>query len=128
LEEVALSALSLEQILKQGGDPNQALHDLQQVLAIALDSIARYAPPESQEPSVSPMNHSQVAGWLPRLLVAWHSDSASNVERVLAECAHALPAASRELLQKALLNYDFRAGEAATTALMQSINASRKES
>jgi hypothetical protein len=128
LDEVALRALSLEQILKQGADPHSALQDLQQVLAIALDSIARYAPPESQESAASPMNHSQIAECLRRLLAAWHSDSSSNVESVLAECGHTLPAQSRELLQTALLNYDFRAGEATTTALMQSLNASREES
>ena len=127
LEDVAAFALSVEQSLKQGEAPHQALQDLQLAMTIALGSIARYAPPDSQdqEAPTPPGDQSLLAQWLPRLLAAWHSDSSSNVERALAERGQALPAESRALLQAALLNYDFRAGEAATAALMQSLDAGR---
>jgi HPt (histidine-containing phosphotransfer) domain-containing protein len=123
LEDAAAIALSVETCFKQGEVPHQALQDLQQAMSIALGSIARYAPPASQDAPMPQSDQSHLAQWLPRLIAAWHSDSSSNVERVLAERGHALPTERRELLQTALHNYDFRAGEAATAALLQSLNA-----
>jgi CheY-like chemotaxis protein len=128
MDEVANVALLVEQILKQGDAPHQSLQDLQQAMETALESIARYALPDSQEKSALHVNHSEFVEWLPRLLEAWHSDSSSSVERVMAEKGNALPAKSRELLQTALLNYDFRGGEAETTALMQSLQAGKGSS
>ncbi len=125
LEDAARIALAVEQGLKQGEVPHQALQDLQQAMAVALGSIARYAPPASQDAPMPQSDQSLLAQWLPRLMAAWHSDSSSNVERVLAERGQALPTERRELLQTALHNYDFRAGEAATAAWMQSLSAGK---
>ena len=125
LDDAAVIALSVEQGLKQGEVPHQALQELQQAMAVALVSIARYAPPASKDAPMPQGDPSLLAEWLPRLLAAWHSDSSSNVERVLAERGHALPTEHRELLQTALHSYDFRAGEVATAALMQSLNAGK---
>jgi len=44
LDDVAAAALGLEQALKQTGTTQQPLLGLQKAMAIALDSIARYAP------------------------------------------------------------------------------------
>jgi HPt (histidine-containing phosphotransfer) domain-containing protein len=125
LEDTAVIALSIEQGLKQGEAQPQALKDLHQAMAVALSSIARYAPPASQDAPMPQGDPSHLAEWLPRLMAAWHSDSSSNVERVLAERGNELPAEKRELLQRVLHSYDFRAGEAATAALLQSLNAGK---
>jgi signal transduction histidine kinase/DNA-binding response OmpR family regulator/HPt (histidine-containing phosphotransfer) domain-containing protein len=126
LDEVAATAQTLEQLLKQNEDPKPALTDLQKAMTTALDSIARYAPPV---PTLLDTNHdnTEARPWLPRLLVAWQSDSSSAVAEVLADMAPVLSAPSRGLLQAALDNYDFKAGAAATEVLIQTLSDRKEE-
>jgi signal transduction histidine kinase/CheY-like chemotaxis protein/HAMP domain-containing protein len=119
LEDVAVATLALEHIWLRGDAPEQALMGLQQSIKIAFDSIARYAPPSAPTLAFASADHQQLAPWLSRLLTAWQSDSSSQVAEVLADMDQALPSASREFLQTALDNYDFRGGEAATGMLLQ---------
>jgi HPt (histidine-containing phosphotransfer) domain-containing protein len=119
LEDVAVATLALEHIWLRGDAPEQALMGLQQSIEIAFDSIARYAPPSAPTLAFASADHQQLAPWLSRLLTAWQSDSSSQVAEVLADMDQALPSASREFLQTALDNYDFRGGEAATGMLLQ---------
>jgi hypothetical protein len=104
-----------------------ALDGLHEVMAVALDSIARYAPLLPTALAATGTDSHQIAPWLPRLLAAWQSDSFSEVERVLAQGEHALTSLNRDLLQTALGNYDFRAGEAATEVLIIALAANMKE-
>jgi CheY-like chemotaxis protein len=128
LEDVASIAQSVEQGLKQGEVPHEALHDLQKAMVIALGSIAAYAPPTSQEAPRPEGDETLLVEWLQRLMEAWHSDSSSNVERVLADMVGALSAERLGIFETALHNYDFRTGEAATAALLHSLGASEGES
>jgi HPt (histidine-containing phosphotransfer) domain-containing protein len=118
LDDVAGAALALEQLIKSNESPEPALLGLQAAMAVALDSIARYAAPVEPAPVQGDAMHNPLAQQLPGLLTAWQSDSSSEVARVLETMRQSLPAHSRELLQTALDNYDFRAGEAATMGLM----------
>ncbi len=121
LEDAAAAAHMLEQLLKLNEVPEQALLDLQAAMAIALDSIARYAAPLTSPLTRSAADHKPQVLQLPQLLAAWQSDSSSEVAQVLAEMGQALPAQSLELLQASLDGYDFRAGEALTGQLMRAL-------
>lgn len=124
LNDVVAVAHTLEQLLQHNEIQEQALKG---VMAVALDSIARYAPALVQSETEQSTDVSQLAPWLARLLAAWQSDSSSEVASVLAEMEQALPAPNRELLQTALDNYDFRAGEAATEVLILASPANREK-
>jgi CheY-like chemotaxis protein len=119
LVDVAAAAHALEVQLQQNKAHEVALAGLQKALAIAFDSIARYAPALEPLTTQTGSDNSLLAPWLPRLLGAWQSDSSSEVATALKEIGQALPAADFKLLQSALDNYDFRAGEALTHGLLQ---------
>jgi HPt (histidine-containing phosphotransfer) domain-containing protein len=59
LEDVATAAHTFEQLLNQGHDPEAGLAGLDMAMAVALDSIARYAappPPRGEQLTEAPDN------------------------------------------------------------------------
>lgn len=127
LDDVATASLALEQALQQDVAVDQALLDLQKAMAIAIDTIETYAPQETGQVPRPEGVPAQLVELLPGLLSAWQSDSAAEVERVLAEMGRYLSSSSLQLQQATLQNYDFRSGEAQTLDLIQRIQTRKGE-
>ncbi len=126
LEEVAARAAEVDRVLRAGADPGDSFMKLQAALDTALDSIARYAPPDIATPDAAPnavFDPRQAAPLLARMLAAFNSDAPDEIEPVLAGLDQCLPSSRLAPLRAALENFDFRGGEAAVRALAKELDS-----
>jgi PAS domain S-box-containing protein len=128
LVDVARLAGESDRALKDGGEVDVLLGQLQQALDTAMVSIAGYAPAiEVASGSPVPLDQesaARVAATLDELLRALDADNPDGAEPLLNELAGAL---SAELLQSVgmMLNeFDFRGAEAATRQLAETLGIS----
>jgi CheY-like chemotaxis protein len=133
LPDLAAAAGKVFAALRTGREVHAALDSLQDAMAIALASIARYAPPTLQrlaapdaEALAAKSSDALVARQLlDRLLDVWDSHDPDAVECELAELERLLGNGGTAGLHRALQDYDFHAGKVATQALMQELARSQ---
>jgi CheY-like chemotaxis protein len=119
LIDVAAAAWSVEAMLPDKPLTREAVLDLQNAMEIARSSVGRYAPAPELRRSSPDTASSELSGEdLQRLLMAWQSDSSAELQTALARVRHGLTKQEQDLQQTCLDSYDFRAGEAATQALI----------
>ena len=129
LTDAAAASLSLEAEYHKAGDTSQAMAHFQHVMEYTLASIEIYAPPADLPQMVTAPEQGAInpVTTMKRLLMAWESDCFTEVDSALKAASHLLPAHDFELQQKQLQNYDFRAGEAATRAQLQTTSYRQQE-
>ena len=121
LTDVAAAAQQVERRLDRGEPWDDALLTLQQRMDIALESIRQYTlVTHPATPWAEPLSAAAQRSGLEKLLKAWQSDNAQTVEQAL-RVPGLLSHDANLQQQTALYSYDFRAGEAYTAALMQSL-------
>lgn len=121
LTDVAAAAQQVERRLDRGEPWDDALLTLQQRMDIALESIRQYTlVTHPATPWAEPLSAAAQRSGLEKLLKAWQSDNAQTVEQAL-RVPGLLSHDANLRQQTALYSYDFRAGEAHTAALLQSL-------
>ena len=130
LPDVALQAGKIEQNLKEGKGAVEALVQLQQALDTSMESIACYAPEAvvtaSATPTLDPTRLGRTRQLLLSLLEELNTDNPDRIEPLLDELANELPSEFLQLLHATVGDFDFRAAEAATRQLADSLNVSLK--
>jgi two-component system sensor histidine kinase/response regulator len=130
LNDVAGLAAELDRTLKAGGEAGGLPGRLQQVLDIALASIAAYAPaPEVVSGSPAPLDReseARVAALLVELLRTLDADNPDRAEPLLNELASLLSAEVVQSVGMMLNDFDFRGAEAATRQLAETLGISLK--
>ncbi|NRR31122.1 response regulator [Oxalobacteraceae bacterium] len=113
LNEVALRAGALEEVLHAAGDPAVALQALASALATALASIAEYAAEQASAamPAAAP-GGGETDTLMRALLVALDSDTPDCTHALLAALAPVLSAELSAALRNCIDNFDFRGAEA----------------
>jgi HPt (histidine-containing phosphotransfer) domain-containing protein len=138
LPEVTKIAGEIERFLKLSTDETAAdnftlgaqplLAQLDQALAIALNSIARYAPSSNEMEgtaiitALEPTQQAIVTRLLQSLLEALDTDDPARAEPVLEQLATEITMTQLQAVRAALDDFDFRSAEAATRQLAASLH------
>ncbi len=125
LNDVAARADTLEHVINAGQPPTAAIAGLQAAMAVVLETIRHFAPQElTPEPGdIRLSDVAMVRPLLTALLDSWGSDSTSQIREAMAGLGALLPPGQLAPIQAALDDYDFRAGEALTRALLLSLDS-----
>jgi PAS domain S-box-containing protein len=124
LDLVAAGAAELDELLKNGGDLQACLLQLQQALHIANTSIAQYAgtEPPLQTPAPGHADLARLGPLLERALVELERDTPDGVEPLMLDLEALLPAPQTAALRHAVESFDFRTAEAEVHTLAAALH------